>query len=86
MSDTPSFPHPSRRTVLGGAAALGLASAAIARSDMATGPATIVSTWDFGAAANKAAFEKLSAGGSILDAVEAGGRVPEADPTNHSVG
>jgi N4-(beta-N-acetylglucosaminyl)-L-asparaginase len=46
----------------------------------------IVSTWDFGAAANAAAFAKMSAGGSILDAVEAGARVPEADPLNHSVG
>jgi N4-(beta-N-acetylglucosaminyl)-L-asparaginase len=47
---------------------------------------TVVSTWDFGAAANAAAFAKLSAGGSLLDAVEAGARVPEADPSNHSVG
>jgi len=46
----------------------------------------IVSTWDFGAAANAAAFAKMSAGGSLLDAVEAGARVPEADPRNHSVG
>jgi N4-(beta-N-acetylglucosaminyl)-L-asparaginase len=46
----------------------------------------IVSTWDFGAAANAAAFAKMSAGGSILDVVEAGARVPEADPRNHSVG
>ncbi|MGH6613535.1 N(4)-(beta-N-acetylglucosaminyl)-L-asparaginase [Sphingomonas sp.] len=86
MTNPASPFHPSRRTVLGGAAALGLASAANAQSGAVAGPATIVSTWDFGAAANKAAFEKLSAGGSILDAVEAGGRVPEADPTNHSVG
>ena len=46
----------------------------------------IVSTWDFGAAANAAAFAKMSTGGSILDVVEAGARVPEADPRNHSVG
>ncbi|KQO13485.1 N(4)-(beta-N-acetylglucosaminyl)-L-asparaginase [Sphingomonas sp. Leaf242] len=48
--------------------------------------ATIVSTWDFGAAANAAAFAKLRAGGTLIDAVEAGAMVPEADPTNHSVG
>jgi N4-(beta-N-acetylglucosaminyl)-L-asparaginase len=48
--------------------------------------ALIVSTWDFGAAANAAAFARLKAGGSLLDAVEAGARVPEADPSNHSVG
>jgi len=46
----------------------------------------VVSTWDFGAAANAAAFAKLSAGGSLLDAVESGAHVPEADPGNHSVG
>jgi N4-(beta-N-acetylglucosaminyl)-L-asparaginase len=48
--------------------------------------AMIVSTWDFGAAANAAAFAKLGAGGTLIDAVEAGAMVPEADPTNHSVG
>ncbi|RMB28371.1 asparaginase [Sphingomonas sp. PP-F2F-G114-C0414] len=48
--------------------------------------AMIVSTWDFGAAANAAAFAKLRAGGTLIDAVEAGAMVPEADPTNHSVG
>lgn len=48
--------------------------------------AMIVSTWDFGAAANAASFARLRAGGSLLDAVEAGAMVPEADPTNHSVG
>ena len=46
----------------------------------------IVSTWDFGVAANQAAWQALSRGGSVLDAVEAGARVPEADPKNHSVG
>ena len=47
---------------------------------------SVVSTWDFGAAANKAAFTELARSGSLLDAVEQGARVPEADPTNHSVG
>lgn len=47
---------------------------------------SVVSTWDFGAAANAAAFARLTSGGSLLDAVEAGARVPEADPNNHSVG
>lgn len=47
---------------------------------------SVVSTWDFGAAANAAAFTQLSRGGSLLDAVEQGARVPEADPSNHSVG
>jgi N4-(beta-N-acetylglucosaminyl)-L-asparaginase len=46
----------------------------------------IVSTWDFGRAANAAAYAKIMIGGSALDGVEAGARVPEADPDNHSVG
>jgi len=46
----------------------------------------VVSTWDFGVAANLAAWQVLNRGGNVLDAVEAGARVPEADPKNHSVG
>jgi N4-(beta-N-acetylglucosaminyl)-L-asparaginase len=46
----------------------------------------VVSTWDFGVPANKAAWTVLSAGGRSLDAVEAGARIPEADLSNHTVG
>lgn len=46
----------------------------------------VVSTWDFGKAANAAAWGVLAGNGSAVDAVEAGARVPEADPTNQSVG
>lgn len=46
----------------------------------------VISTWDFGIAANHAAWEVLSAGGRALDAVEKGVQVPEADPKNQSVG
>ena len=75
----------TRRGFLGGMAA---ASGAAALPAMAAGPerAQIVSTWDFGAAANDAAFARMKAGGTLLDAVEAGAMVPEADPENHSVG
>lgn len=76
----------SRRTVMG----LGLAAASsvgVARKRPLTkNRAVIVSTWDFGAAANAAGFARLKAGHGLLDAVEAGARVPEADPQNHSVG
>jgi N4-(beta-N-acetylglucosaminyl)-L-asparaginase len=65
------------------AAALALAPR---MASAAGGAATIVSTWDFGAAANAEAFARLKAGGSLLDAVEAGVKVAEADPNNHSVG
>lgn len=68
---------------LGAAAAVTATGRAIAAAD---DPIAVVSTWDFGQAANEAALAKLRAGGSPLDAVEAGARVPEADPDNHSVG
>ncbi len=46
----------------------------------------VISTWDFGVAANQAAWGVLKNGGRALDAVEAGARIPEADMKNHSVG
>jgi len=45
-----------------------------------------LSTWAHGQGANDAAWEILSDGGSALDAVEAGVRVPEADPEVTTVG
>lgn len=51
------------------------------------GKPVVISTWNFGKAANAAAWEVLkSPGGRALDAVEAGVKVPEADPNNQSVG
>lgn len=46
----------------------------------------VISTWDFGKAANAEAWKILAAGGRALDAVEAGVKVPEADASNQSVG
>lgn len=46
----------------------------------------VISTWDFGKAANAEAWKILGANGFALDAVEKGVHVPEADPTNQSVG
>lgn len=46
----------------------------------------VISTWDFGKEANTEAWKTLSSGGSALDAVEAGVKIPEADPANHTVG
>ena len=46
----------------------------------------VISTWDFGKEANVAAWSVLEKGGKALDAVEAGVKVPEADPENQSVG
>ena len=56
------------------------------KSPVAAGRPRIVSTWDFGVGANQAAWRKLQAGGSALDAVEAGARWAEADLCNASVG
>lgn len=46
----------------------------------------VISTWRHGIPANEAAWEVLNDGGSALDAVEAGVRIPEADPEITSVG
>lgn len=46
----------------------------------------VISTWNHGLAANKAAWELLKDKKSALDAVEAGVRVTESDADNRSVG
>jgi len=46
----------------------------------------VISTWSHGIPANEAAMKVLLKGGSAIDAVEAGVRVPEADPESMSVG
>ena len=61
------------------------------RKAFAGGPAAankpiVISTWNHGIPANAAAWEVLSAGGTALNAVEAGVRVPEADPAVRTVG
>jgi N4-(beta-N-acetylglucosaminyl)-L-asparaginase len=46
----------------------------------------VIATWGPNTKATAAAWEVLSKGGRALDAVEAGARVPEADPNDISVG
>jgi N4-(beta-N-acetylglucosaminyl)-L-asparaginase len=46
----------------------------------------VISTWDFGVAANADAWKVLNKNGNALDAVEQGVWVPEADESNQSVG
>jgi L-asparaginase/N4-(beta-N-acetylglucosaminyl)-L-asparaginase len=46
----------------------------------------VLSTWKHGLPANDAAWKILKNGGSALDAVETGAKVPEADPESSSVG
>jgi N4-(beta-N-acetylglucosaminyl)-L-asparaginase len=74
---------PTRRSILAAAPVSAMAAGAAAQ---AAAPAVMVSTWDFGAAANAAGMAARATGGSALDMVEAGGRVAEADESNSSVG
>lgn len=63
--------------------------ACVAKEQKASGRGTYplaVSTWPFGRQANEAAQKILEAGGKAIDAVEAGVKVVEADPTIQSVG
>ncbi len=84
----------NRRGLIGASAATmaAVGSTAAARPSKAGGGGRklsrpcVISTWDFGVAANQAAWAVLSKGGRALDAVEAGARIPEADLKNHSVG
>lgn len=46
----------------------------------------VISTWNHGLAANEEAMRVIIDGGRAVDAVEAGVRIPEADPNNLSVG
>ena len=46
----------------------------------------VISTWNHGIAANEGAWKVISAGGSALDAAEAGVRITEADVSGRSVG
>ncbi len=74
------------------AAALGLApaTACAAGDGMAVRKDSVrprvASTWDFGVGANQSAWQALQAGGSALDAVEAGARWAEGTLCNSTVG
>ncbi|ATY32714.1 N(4)-(beta-N-acetylglucosaminyl)-L-asparaginase [Sphingomonas psychrotolerans] len=73
-----------------GALAIGLGGAAVAVAQPVLAQSQprsfMVSTWDFGAAANAAAYSRWKATANLLDALEAGAQVTEADASNHSVG
>jgi N4-(beta-N-acetylglucosaminyl)-L-asparaginase len=45
----------------------------------------VISTWKFGVEANAEAWKILSEKGRALDAVEAGVKIPEADPKNEAL-
>jgi len=58
----------------------------LAKPKSKTNKPIVISTWNFGVQANGAAWEILNNNGRALDAVEAGVKVPEADPNERSVG
>jgi isoaspartyl peptidase/L-asparaginase-like protein (Ntn-hydrolase superfamily) len=90
--------HMKRRTFLK-TAAIGAASTTLAGAGLSSnesiseqagkggprGP-IILSTWNYGRAVSEAAYNKITGNGSVLDAVEAAVRIPEADPNVNSVG
>jgi len=57
-----------------------------ARAAAKPGAARVVSTWDFGVAANQAAWQVIDKGGSALAAAEAGARWAESELCNATVG
>ncbi len=92
MADRRSF---LKASALGAAAGLPILTACAQAEDEATaqapdqGPAVrpvALATWIHGVDANRAAWPILESGGRALDAVEAGVKVPEADPAITSVG
>ena len=50
----------------------------VAQTDVLKGNPVVISTWDAGLDANKAAWQILSKGGRALDAVEEGVKVTES--------
>lgn len=74
-----------KSSALGAVLTPALVSACTTPEDPPVRPVAL-STWNHGLAANTAAWEILGAGGSALDAVEAGVRIPEADPEVTTVG
>lgn len=64
----------------------GRASKLVEDADKKTIKPIVISTWKFGVEANTAAWKILSTNGRALDAVEAGVKIPEADPKERSVG
>jgi N4-(beta-N-acetylglucosaminyl)-L-asparaginase len=73
------------RTTTFSLSALALADTAFAKTTSTRAP-RVVSTWDFGVGANRAAWSVLDKGGTALDAVEAGARWVESDLCNPTVG
>jgi len=74
----------SRRRFLEKSALTALSAPLLAEAAAPAAP-MVIATWP-NRKATEAGFQRMQSGGSALDAVEAGGRVPEADPNDTSVG
>ncbi|MDA7617925.1 MAG: N(4)-(beta-N-acetylglucosaminyl)-L-asparaginase [Verrucomicrobiota bacterium] len=72
--------------VAGGAASHTMKTQAQSHAHVAPARPVFVSTWGFGKPANEASMRQYKKNGSLLDAVEAGIRLTEADKSNASVG
>lgn len=70
----------------GGSAEGNSAPVAVERASPGGKGPLVLSTWEHGQAANAKAWEVLSQGGNVLDAVEQGVAVVESDLNNRSVG
>jgi N4-(beta-N-acetylglucosaminyl)-L-asparaginase len=75
-----------QQSLLGSAGIFTAPEVLLAASPATVAKPVVVSTWDFGRAANVAAWQVLQQNGHALDAVEAGVRIPEGDPKGNSVG
>ena len=75
-------------TAIGGVLTLASQGFSLKKNPGRPGPIKpiVISTWDHGMEANKAAWKIVENGGTALDAVEAGVRIPESDPSVQSVG
>jgi len=71
---------------LTGLSALSFTNRSMASNVSGTKGPIVISTWAPNVKANAEAWKILSAGGRALDAVEAGVMIPEADPSDTSVG
>ncbi len=84
--------HKNRRSfiktsALGAVGIPGIVSCFANQTETAEGiKPVVISTWNHGIAANEAAWKILSTNGKAIDAVEAGVRITESDPTGQSVG
>ena len=85
----------SRRHFINGTSATALTSATLMAKTDQTHPQSnprpvtfprFISTWKFGQAVNETALKTVQQGGSMLDAIEKGIWVAEADAQNASVG